>query len=236
MNPFKISFSSSILYDKYGNDTGKPILILEDIFLKNGIPIPPVDGLFFREYCIYHIKGLAWESFPFLEKSFLQDISQKLEEIILNEKEKVIIIAQGYSSGLAMEICQKQPNKVQILHLLSPILLFPPHKETSEHYKDFWDWWVSGKSPMQNFYQLPSLAEFFWKYLRLIHLLSNQEYDVPFHFWLTESVRLEDSIALQIKFRHSEVNRIEACQSRELINDKKVQKILAWKLNLPTSE
>jgi len=231
MNPVKISYSSSILYDTYGNPNGQPILVLEDFFLKNVGSYPPLENIFFREYAIYHFKRLEWENFPFLEKSLLQDIQNRLEEILLFREEKWILISQGYSAGLALHLALQETNRIHELHLLSPILLLPSQTESLANYSDFWNWWTSGKDPIFYFYQLPFLAEFFGKYLRFLELCCKQNYEPLLHFWFTEQTTQKESIQIQMQFPRSEINRVDKTQSKTMLHERKIQKILAWKIS-----
>lgn len=231
MNPTKISFFSSVLYDKYGNDQGQPILVMEDFLQKNSGTIPSLENIFFREYSIYHFKRLEWENFPFAEKSFLEDMQARLEEILLSREEKWVIISQGYSSGLALNLALQQPQKIHEIHFLSPILFVPPNKETAENYSDFWNWWTSGATPIFHFYLLPSLAEFFWKYLRLITLCSEQEYQTPLHFWLTDETSQNESVQIQMQFPNSEINRVDRTTAQTMLQNRKIQRILSWKIS-----
>ncbi|MCB1177046.1 MAG: alpha/beta hydrolase [Leptospiraceae bacterium] len=228
MNDSKMIHPSSLVYDKYGNEKGLPLIILEDFLLRNSKTSLSLESNYFREFCIYHVKYLRWENFPLNEKSLIEDMVEKLEEILFSLERKPLLISQGYSSALAMKIAQDHPEKIRSLHLFSPVIFLSNDIDQAENYKDFFLWWTSGEDPIKNFFALPSLADFFWKYLNLIDICSKQEYKVELNFWLGEKHSIKDSLHLQERFPGLEVLRMDKVSHREMIHDPKVQKIMAW--------
>lgn len=221
-------YPSSLVFDQYGNKNGLPIVILEDIFYRNSRSSLSLDSFFFQDYSILHIKYMQWETFPFDKKSLIDDLLEKIAEIILPMERKPIFISQGYSSTLAMKTVLDYPDKIRALHLLSPYILLEG-SDHSDHYKDFFLWWSGGSDPLRNFFALPNLSDFFGKYLRLMEICSEQDYEVELNFWLAEQFSIKDSLKLQAKFPGLEILRIDRTPPREMLHDPKVQKILSWK-------
>lgn len=220
-------FNSSILYDKYGSLDGDPILVLEDIFLPNSHK--ELENIYFGSFKIYHLKKLQWEEFPFEEKSFLGDILNRLEEIILFEEKTWSILAEGYSCGLALKLAQENPTKISSVHLLSPIYKEKQDKNPWKYLEDFWFWLQKEPQAIRYFYKGHFLLDFFFKTLSLLELLSKIETNKNVHFWLPLNFPLEKSIKLQQEFSKSEVNRIDKCYDRVSLHNPVFQKIFSWK-------
>lgn len=222
-------YPSSLIYDQYGNKDGLPIVILEDLFYRNSRSTLSLDSFFLRDFSIFHVKYMQWETFPFDQKSLLEDLIEKLGSIVAPLESKPILISQGYSSALAMKIAYEFGDKIRALHLLSPYIFLQKTSDHTENYKDFFFWWSSGQDPLKNFFALPNLSDFFGKYLRLIEICSEQDYKIELNFWLGEQFSIKDSLKLQARFPGLEVLRVDRTLPREMLHDPKVQKILAWK-------
>lgn len=223
----KNQFSSSILYDIYGNPNGEPILVLEDIFYPHCSS--ELENLYFGNFNILHFKRIQWEEFSFEQESLLENILGRLEELILLQNKPCTILAEGYSSGLALHLAQENPSKVSGIHLLSPIYISKMESDMWDYLKEFWDWYTKEKEAIRYFYKLPYLMNLFLKNLSLIQIMFTNATNLRVHFWLPISFSLENSLKLQTKFLQSEVNRIDKCYERLSLHNITFQKILAWK-------
>lgn len=220
----KKKFYSPILYDIYGSLNGEPVLVLEDIFFSSSKS--ELESIYFGGFKVFHLKRFQWEDFPFEEKSFLEEISKRLEEIILLS-EKWSILAEGYSCGLALKLVLENETKISDVHLLSPI--YEEEKEVWEYWNDFWFWFQREKEAIRYFYKAPYLLDFFLKNLNLFKLVSKTQVSRNIQFWLPVHFSIEKSLKLQQEFPKSEVNRIDKSQNRLSLHNPLFQKIFSWK-------
>ena len=183
MTLYKIHFQSPILVDSYGSPFGMPILLIENILSK----VPPSTSLantLSKSYSLTHIKRIEFHNIESSEYSSIHSILTSIEDILLSLSSKVILISEGHSSALSLQICNYYPEKIHIAYLVNPDFLFPMNEEFNP-LKDFWDWFSKRDDFFLLLPKFPFVLDFYFKFLKFEELMARQTSENNLHFILT---------------------------------------------------
>jgi hypothetical protein len=224
---YKIQFQSSITYDSYGNPLGTPILLLEDIFQKKNKYSDFLGNSPNKSFHVSHIKRIELNNIESSEYSILNSAIRSLEDIILSFPSKVILIAEGNSAALSLQLSYNVSNKIYSSYILNPELNYV-EKEDENYFKEFWDWFSKRDDFISLIPKTPFIFDFYVKYKRFIKLISSQEQLGYIHFLFTTpppSYKIDKIREISTKPLISILDSIEETPH---FDNKSFQKLLLW--------
>lgn len=174
MNPLKNRKDHITRMQSFGNPAGAPILFLKDIFQ----PSLPEEDEFsylladYRAHFVYEFKQM----FHFqnnTRKTLINDTFEELSNYILSLNRKTIIIANGYSSALAIHLCLLLPHHIRTVFLIDPpVYMDKKISNFAVFFKQFIKW-MELAFPEETGYKLSRLI-FFKSYINFFRLSYSQ--------------------------------------------------------------
>ncbi|MCB1140713.1 MAG: hypothetical protein H7A24_07835 [Leptospiraceae bacterium] len=228
MSSNKIHFENTLTFDKYGDQTSPQVLLLEDFFTTQKGSLTELEVELSKKYSVTHVKTLRFDGVENPDKNFLEETWNQLEEIVLRADGKVIVIAEGSSSTLALHICLSLLEKIQSLYLVAPLFLTETEDNFYSPFSAFWNWWISQPDWFLRIHLFPFILDFFYRYIKYLKVLCMQEQKVETHFLVSEDIPFESILDFRKIKKKPEIFRLDRISEEKMLSQKKVQKLLLW--------
>jgi hypothetical protein len=224
---YKIQFQSSITYDSYGNPLGTPILLLEDIFQKKNKYSDFLATSPNKSFHVYHIKRLDLNNIDSSEYSILNSAIRSLEDIILSFPSKAILIAEGHSAALSLQLSYNVSNKIFSSYIINPELNYIEN-EDENYFKEFWDWFSKRDDFVSLLPKTPFIFDFYVKHKKFTKLISSQEQPGNIHFLFTNPPPFYKIDKIRQISTKPLISILDPKEETSLFNTQSFQKLLLW--------
>ncbi len=226
MTLYKIHFQNSILYDTYGNPFGVPILLIEDVFSPVTVESDFLMKSQNRKFQISHVKKINFNNVDSAEYSLLDSTLKSLEELIVANTSKIIVISEGYSSALALHLTMTYPNKIFSSYLLNPEYCL--RKSDYSPAFSFWDWYSKKFEFLPTLSKFPFLLDFYFKFSNFSEKIYNHEQDFSNHILFSSRPNEKNIELSRIIGKKNTISILDLNFESSIFGSPVFQKLMLW--------